>query len=637
MSTFPRVGPTRTESARRAAQGYDQRQRLPIHREISTHNVRGALPVAIIDGPYDAAALSRILARPPVSLGRGSCAARPSTACNHGTFIMGLLGARRDASIPGLCPDCRLLHVPLFVDENAPSASVVELANAVKVAVAAGGRLINLSLAILNDGSQNDPDLATALDYAGKNGAVVLVAAGNQGRPAMGQLLSHPVTIPVVAVDGTRHLLAESNFGPSISRRGVAAPGHKVLGYAPGGATTVMSGTSVATAIAAGTLAQLWSLRPNADGAAVRAAVASLAPRNGSTPPMLDPGLLLAALDRASPPPVGNGSFIERAMSSYVCLQGEMAMKNGIEELTLPTRSGGPTAMSGSEVIPAQGPGGCTCGAPGGVCSCGDNPAAQPRFIYALGTVDIDFPDQSISEELQSVARTHRIVQGPNEPLRDWCFRVLTNPDARYVARKVCWTLRVEHQPAYHLSLVDLFDLPDLISCLAHPEDDLTLIVGSSSLVPVEACPGVSAPVLVVDQLSVFKKNNLSAWIKPSGLKPLSKAKTKLPHLTATALFDRLVQGADNLGDTDDWRALNYLAVNYQPIYEQYALLRTEGWTLESIKVMKSRLSRERRIVDPVFSFRQIDTGAVHKYFVRVDVTHLFPMIANQLADYFDR
>jgi hypothetical protein len=550
---------------------------------------------------------------------------------------MGLLGARRDALIPGLCPDCRLLHVPLFIDESAPSASVGDLANAIMVVVAAGAQLVNLSLAIVDDDSQHDPRLAAALDYAEAKGAVVLVAAGNQGRRAMGQLLSHPVTIPVVAVDAAQKLLAESNFGASISRRGVAALGHRVLGYAPGGGTTVMSGTSVATAVATGTLARLWSLCPNVVGATARAAVARLTPRSGSIPPMLHRDVLLAALDRTGPPGVGNGSFIQRVTSNYVCLQGEMAMNDGIEQLAPRTRSGGPTAITGSAVIPAQGSSGCACGTPGGVCSCADDGTAQPRFIYALGTVDIDFPDQSVSEELQSVARTHRIVQGPNEPLRDWCFRVLTHPDARYVARKVCWTLRIERQPAYHLSLVDLFDLPDLISCLGQPEDDLTLIVGSSSLLPVEACPGVSAPVLLVDQLSVFKKSSISAWIKPSGLKPPSKAKTKLPHLTAAALFDRLVQSADNLGDTDDWRALNYLAVNYQPIYEQYALLRTEGWTLESVKVMKSRLGRERRIVDPVLAFKQIDTGVVHKYFVRVDVTHLFPMIANQLAEYFDR
>lgn len=67
-----------------------------------------AMRLAVIDGPYDATALSSILAQVPVSLGNGTCGLDPGSACNHGTFVMGLLGARGDALIPGLCPDCRL-------------------------------------------------------------------------------------------------------------------------------------------------------------------------------------------------------------------------------------------------------------------------------------------------------------------------------------------------------------------------------------------------------------------------------------------------------------------------------------------------------------------------------------------------
>src|SRR5258705_8269289 len=123
-----------------------------------------AVVVAVIDGPYDTAALSRVLAYAPASLAHGACDASPNSACDHGTFIMGLLGARQDSLIPGLCPDCRLIHIPLFTDVNSPSASVDELAAAIRKAVTAGARLINLSLAILGEDSENHPRLAAALD-----------------------------------------------------------------------------------------------------------------------------------------------------------------------------------------------------------------------------------------------------------------------------------------------------------------------------------------------------------------------------------------------------------------------------------------------------------------------------------------
>ncbi len=612
-----------------------------------------AVPVAVIDGPYDAAALSRVLAQAPVNLGNGSCSVEPNNACNHGTFVMGLLGARRDALIPGLCPDCKLLHVPLFVDEGAPWASVAALANAIIVAVAAGARLINLSLAILGDDAQNHPELALALDRAEANGAVVVVAAGNQARPAIGQLLSHPVTVPVVAVDVAGRLLPDCNFGPLILRRGIAAFGHEVLGYAPGGGTTLMSGTSVATAVATGILALLWAERPEAEGAEIRAAVARLAPRNGPVPPMLDRDIFLAVLDRRDAAAVAGAALTEHGKANYASLQGETTMNVGNGLPRSLNRGAGPATLSGQAVTPAQGLGGCACGAPGGVCTCAEG-GSPSRFIYVLGTVDIRFPDQSISAELQTVAETMNIVQEADEDLRTWCYRVLRLPEARYVARQVGWILTVERQPAYYLALRDLEDLDDLVSCLGEPkDDDLCLFVGSSSLIPVETCPGVTAPVLAVDQLCAFKQGALAAWCElssetPPTLRKRAPGQKKSgsdeqnpqdpiePDPERLKLFKMLVQSADNFGDTDAWRALNFLAVRYKHIYEKYAE-KTHDYDLISVKVMTSRLEREKRIVDPVFAFQHKQTGVVKKFFVRVDVSHLFPMIANEIAEYFDR
>jgi hypothetical protein len=596
-----------------------------------------AASVAVIDGPYDADALSRVLAHPPVGLGNGSCGVTPNSACEHGTFIMGLLGARRDALIPGLCSESRLLHIPLLVDEEVPSASVAALADAITVALAAGAKLINLSLGIEGDDNQNDPALARALDRAEASGAVLVVAAGNQGRLAAGQLLSHSTTVPVVAVDAARRLLPDCNFGPAISRRGIAALGHNVAGYAPGGGMTVMSGTSVATAIATATLAWLWSARPDADGRDVRAALTRLAPRKGPIPPTLDRDSFLAGLDQT-----GTASLSDQRTHS-VRLQGGAIMK---EENGLPRSQGrgtGAIAMSGPAVTPANGSW-CACGAPGGVCTCADGEPS--RFIYVLGSVDIRFPDQSIAEELQVAA--HRLaaapgstldpVADPQKPLRDWYYRVLKEDEARYIARQACWILKVEGRPAYYLAMNDPQDLKGLIECLNHPEDDLDLFVGSSSLIPVGKCPGVTVPVLAVDHLRWVKQADLIGWFGTQA-KKASKGYEPNPNAPdPTDLFNNLVQSADNFGDTDEWRALNYLAVNYQRLYQRCAEMVHLGYILDSIKVMASRLSRqEKRIVDPVFTFRHWKTGVVHRYFVRVDVTHLFPIIVNELAEYFDR
>jgi Subtilase family/PatG C-terminal len=655
-----------------AVPGGPQDNRSTIGRTGETHAFAEA-PIAVIDGPYDAVALSAILARAPINLGDGVCGADPASACKHGTFILGILGARTDALVPGLCPGCKLLHVPLFVDEYAPFASIEELANAITTAVAAGARLINLSLAILGDDSQRYHDLAAALDYAEASGAVVLVAAGNQGRLAMGQLLSHPATIPVVAVDAERRLLPGCNFGPSISRRGVAALGYQVPGYAPGGGTTVMSGTSVATAVATGTLAEVWSAHPCAEGANVRTAVASLGPRNGPIPPMLDRDILLAALAKADSESVSAVSPAARGGIPYARLQGEGSMNTG-NGIAGPLNCGaGRGRRPGAMVAPADGAGGCSCGTAGGPCTCAESETSS-KFVYVVGDVDIRCPDPSILFELETMALTlskqdegidmptrFRITQqsDPGQSLRDWYYRVLRRPEARYIARQLSWILKVQGQPAYYLSLRDLNDLPDLIECLNLPEDhdddyykDLAVIVGSSSLTPVEKSPGVLAPVLVADQLFRFSLDAMYNHI----IDRSREKQGEFSDMEATEqnelkeIFYILAQSSDNFGDTDQGRALNYLAVRYAPIYEEYLLKcrllprAVDGadrvYYLAGVTATPSRLTRVsvgKHIIDVIVSYQNQKNSVIQKYFIRVDVTYLFPMIVSHYGPYIDR
>jgi hypothetical protein len=615
------------------------------------------VPVAVIDGPYDPGGLSGILAAQPVSLGNASCSFNQNSACMHGTFVTGLLGARRNAPIPGLCPDSKILHVPLFVDSHSPQPSVAELANAISLAVVAEARLINLSLAILGDDAEHDPRLATALDRAEMSGAVLVVAAGNQGRLAMGQLLSHPVTIPVVAVDAAGRILPDCNFGPLISRRGIAAIGHNVVGYAPGGGTTVMSGTSIATAVASGTLAALWSGLPEAKGADIRAAVARLGPRIGSTPPLLDAGAVRAALGQQSAAAQPIGLLASRNFENYASLQGEPTMITGPLPRIALNAAVEESGASGNAVAPAHGSSGCNCGAPGAICTCADG-QTSPRPIYVLGSVDIVIPHQAVSEELQTLARAlshdypaERLQEpGPNEELRSWQCRVLGKKESRYLARQMHWILKIEGLPTYYLSLRDLHDLNDLIKCLGRSDnEDLDLFVGSSSLIDVDTHPGISLPVLSVDQIDIFSKEELIQWFRTKAnappKQPAKKAsqdddQNRIYEQNLDRLFNRLKQNADNRGDTDELRALNYLAVRYRPLYALYAdiMMGRQDWSFDAVRVIRSRLSRgEKRVVDPVFTFRHRPTGDVEQYFMRVDVSHLFPMVVHHIDEYFER
>src|SRR5215471_13724629 len=90
---------------------------------------------------------------------RATCALAMSTACLHGTFVAGMLCARRGSSAPAICPDCTLLVRPIFRETtrfngDMPSATPEELAEAIVDCVDAGTCLLNLSAALAEPSSQ---------------------------------------------------------------------------------------------------------------------------------------------------------------------------------------------------------------------------------------------------------------------------------------------------------------------------------------------------------------------------------------------------------------------------------------------------------------------------------------------------
>src|SRR5262245_48661342 len=66
----------------------------------------------------------------------GACTQQNSAACVHGTFVAGILSARRGALAPAICPNCTLLVRPIFAESASangemPSARPEELALAI--------------------------------------------------------------------------------------------------------------------------------------------------------------------------------------------------------------------------------------------------------------------------------------------------------------------------------------------------------------------------------------------------------------------------------------------------------------------------------------------------------------------------
>lgn len=265
---------------------------------------RGSPEVAIgvIDGPVDidhpdleSCRLTKVKKNSDSPM----CKELDSDACFHGTFIAGILFAKRgSSSAPAICPDCEITLRPLFSEDikdgtqNAfPSCTPEDLSYSLMEVIDAGVRIVNLSLGF----SSSYPlsyyrGLEEAYEYAYKHDVIIVAAAGNQGNMGYISFLDHPSIIPVVSCDGNNLVTSESNIGPSVGKRGLMAPGVNITSLSPNGKYTQMSGTSVSAPFVTGAIALLWSLFPKASPADVHYAIVtgSSTHKRSIIPPLLN-------------------------------------------------------------------------------------------------------------------------------------------------------------------------------------------------------------------------------------------------------------------------------------------------------------------------------------------------------------
>src|SRR5262249_53268633 len=194
----------------------------------------------------------------------GACNQANSAACVHGTFVAGILSAKRGSIAPAICPNCTLLVRPIFAETTAangdmPSAGPEELAQAILDCIEAGARVLNVSAAIAQPSIKAERALRQALDQATKRGVIVIAAAGNQGTLGSTAITCHPWVIPVVGYDLQGRPMNHSNLGNSIGRRGLGAPGDQITSLGAEGKPLTLGGTSAAAPFVAGAVGLVWS------------------------------------------------------------------------------------------------------------------------------------------------------------------------------------------------------------------------------------------------------------------------------------------------------------------------------------------------------------------------------------------
>jgi len=289
---------------------------------------------------------------------------------------------------------------------------------------------------------------------------------------------------------------------------------------------------------------------------------------------------------------------------------------------------------------------------PAGGCGCAKcaGASAPLGYVYAVGAIEARFPSLDVEKELRQVV-TDADTRGISES--ELLYAVLSRGENLYLAREMCWVFQIAGVDTYILQPRSQVELTDLIAAISPNLTDIEwdIVIGlRGGNAPPQMCNGLELPVAMVNQVYSFTMTQFIENVplpRRPGFDPADpnyKENVKKFREAVAQAFTRMRQLADNAGETDEHRALNYVSLRYPNIYSLSYEKENPGTnpgdpvsSLTGVEVLPSRLAGARQIKDIVFTFTNRSTSVEEKYFTRVDVTGQFPFLVSPLQIFYDR
>ncbi|PTL83704.1 hypothetical protein [Vitiosangium sp. GDMCC 1.1324] len=263
--------------------------------------------------------------------------------------------------------------------------------------------------------------------------------------------------------------------------------------------------------------------------------------------------------------------------------------------------------------------------------------------VYAIGQLLVTFPSRDVEKEYQQLL-TPEDMSAPSEAQR--LYNVLSRPENVFLAREMAWIFQIQNVATYLLeprSSVELQALIDAIKPDDPTQTEYDVIIGAQE--PFVGAGGEgSLPLVRVNRLYHFTaKAFVDSVPLPQSFSQLPNGPSKdqtVASFRALVLniFQDMLQLADNTGDADEHRALNYVSLNYPDIYTVKWSATNPGDSLafQGVQVRPSPLGGGRRIMEVIFTYTNT-AGVTSRYYTSVDVTGQFPFLVTKLQPYFER
>jgi hypothetical protein len=275
----------------------------------------------------------------------------------------------------------------------------------------------------------------------------------------------------------------------------------------------------------------------------------------------------------------------------------------------------------------------CGCGGGGG----GTDAGAPVGYVFVVGNIVPRFPSQSLEEEYMYAYQEFK-AEGPPNALY---YQVLSQGQNLYIARQMCWVLQIDGVDTYIIvprTDVELYQLIAALNPIDTGQIRFDVMVGvRGSLAPMAMCNGLQLPLVSCNLSYHFTFNQFVDHVVDS--------MPTIPRDVVSSMLQQMLQVADNAGETDAHRAINYLTTRSKDIYYMAWQMQQPSplppyppgvFFLQSINAKPAAVQGNRSIVDIIFEYMSRDSNDVMYMYIKVDVTGMYPFLASkQIMRYY--
>jgi Cupin superfamily protein/PatG C-terminal len=267
-------------------------------------------------------------------------------------------------------------------------------------------------------------------------------------------------------------------------------------------------------------------------------------------------------------------------------------------------------------------------GGSGGCATCSGQSEAPLSNVYAIGRVSARFPSLDVEKELSQVIRSSETV---NLTDRGVLHHLLSQHDNAYIAREMCWVFSVAGTETFTIVPRSGSELAELVAALAQGSGggETSVLIGTRAPQGLGSatCSGLTLPAVVAHKIYSFSAEVL--------VKALPLAENQID--AGAELLDRITNLIDNVGDMDEHRAVNYLAMRYPAIYTLVADNFARDFGLQGVATHPVATRSPRKLIDVTLRFASRKSDASELQAARVDVTGIYPFLVTPFHSVFER